>query len=150
MGDFGAETRELGANLGDAKSNLLEAAKLIREKLAGANILASHLYDTPPVGGPEGQQRFFNGVLSIDSPHSAMETWMLLREVEAQLGAIARSAGRPDASILICYLPLINGSGLRNSSCLIRGCACELSSWNPLAKWLRMRSIPYRVGRSSS
>ena len=76
----------LGANLGDAKANLWRAAELLEAQFGFGALRGSHLYDTPPVGGPSGQKRFFNAVLTVDSKHDAIQSWSILKEVEAELG----------------------------------------------------------------
>lgn len=95
----------LGSNLGDAKAQLLSAARDIWLRLGMPSIQASSIYDTPPVGGPSGQSRFVNAVLAIDSPHPALETWQVLKEIECEMGRLREvrwEARRIDLDLLLC------------------------------------------------
>lgn len=76
----------LGANLGNAKQSLITASEIFVEHFGRSSVTASHLYRTPPVGGPEGQDDFFNAVLRVETNESVFELWDFLRNVEHSLG----------------------------------------------------------------
>ncbi len=94
-----------GANIGDARATVSTAAKMLRDGLvAGDRLELSHLYQTPPVGGPSGQPPFVNAVAAIQTQCNPWELWHLLRSIEQQLGRerIRRwEARRIDLDILL-------------------------------------------------
>ena len=75
----------LGSNLGDREGHLAFAIQRLSYILA--NPRQSRWYDTDPVGVPEDQPRYLNGVV-------VGETTLSPREVLNQLLAIEQSAGR--------------------------------------------------------
>ncbi len=76
----------LGSNLGDR----LAILKAARQRLAawpGIDLVgASPLYETDPLGGPEGQKRYLNAVLEVRSVVSAEELLAVGLELENQFG----------------------------------------------------------------
>lgn len=64
----------LGSNLGDPLAQLAAAVESLREIDPALEV--SPVYETAPLGGPEGQPRFFNCVVRL---HSDMEPAALLR-----------------------------------------------------------------------
>lgn len=47
---------------------------------------ASRLFETPPIGGPGGQEPFLNAVAAFETPASARDILNLLQETETRLG----------------------------------------------------------------
>ena len=77
----------LGANLGNVKETMLAAKRMLLEKFpTHSQFFFSHLYRTPPVGGPSGQSDFLNAVVSIEHPHSVWEVWEIVKSIESELG----------------------------------------------------------------
>lgn len=76
----------LGSNLGD-RLELLQRARALLEATGGILVSASSpLYQTTPVGGPEGQRDYLNAVLRIQTclgPRALLERCL---EIEALLG----------------------------------------------------------------
>ncbi len=68
----------VGSNLGDRLANVRSAITGL-EAADGVEILAvSKLYETAPVGGPDDQGPFYNGVLLVDSTLGAADLLALL------------------------------------------------------------------------
>ncbi len=61
----------LGANLGDRQASLIGARKALHLSPGIEVIESSGLYETSPVGGPQGQASYFNAVLKIETSLSA-------------------------------------------------------------------------------
>ncbi len=76
----------LGANLGNVRESMAAAKRLLGDAFGSANLQFSHLYRTPPVGGPAGQGDFLNAVASIDTDRSVWEVWETIKQVETDLG----------------------------------------------------------------
>ena len=77
----------LGGNLGDRRANL-EAALRGLERFPATRLLAvSGLYETPPVGGPGGQQNYYNAACGV-------ETLLTPKEFLAAIHALERELGR--------------------------------------------------------
>jgi 2-amino-4-hydroxy-6-hydroxymethyldihydropteridine diphosphokinase len=76
----------LGANLGDAERTLYSAARSMIQCFGRESISFSKLYKTAAVGGPAGQEDFFNAVAIIHSSHTAFELWQFLHQTEQTLG----------------------------------------------------------------
>ncbi|MGA2528021.1 MAG: 2-amino-4-hydroxy-6-hydroxymethyldihydropteridine diphosphokinase [Acidimicrobiales bacterium] len=76
----------LGSNLGDRLSNLELAVARLRE--LDPELRVSPIYETAPLGGPEGQDRFFNCVVRLESDLGAYELLALAHEIEASAGRV--------------------------------------------------------------
>lgn len=76
----------LGANLGDAERTIHSAARSMIQCFGRESISFSRLYKTAAVGGPVGQEDFFNAVAVIRSNHTAFEVWQFLHQTEQALG----------------------------------------------------------------
>ncbi|ORJ62102.1 2-amino-4-hydroxy-6-hydroxymethyldihydropteridine diphosphokinase [Geothermobacter hydrogeniphilus] len=66
----------LGANLGDRLANLRHARTALAAMTEVQLVGSSRLYETEPVGGPEGQPAFFNAVLQLQvelDPYQLLE-----------------------------------------------------------------------------
>ena len=76
----------LGSNLGDRVSMIIQAL-LKLEEFSGVRVaLVSQLIDTAPVGGPEDQDDYINGVAELRCELPAEELLSVLQEVESSLG----------------------------------------------------------------
>lgn len=77
----------LGANLGNVRETMLAAKRMLLEKFPSrSQFVFSHLYRTPPVGGPSGQSDFLNAVVCIDHSLSVWEVWDVVKSIEHELG----------------------------------------------------------------
>jgi len=78
----------LGSNLGDRLATLREARRRLAEA-DGIRLLASSgLYETRPVGGPDGQPPYLNAVLEIDTRLSPAELLRLTQQIETAGGRV--------------------------------------------------------------
>lgn len=68
----------LGSNLGDRRAHLGNAVAALPDVVA-----VSPVYETAPVGGPEGQGAFLNCVVELDTDRSPRELLELCRSLEA-------------------------------------------------------------------
>ncbi len=91
----------LGSNLGDRRAILRRAVEALRAK--GDVVGVSPLYETEPVGGPDGQGPFFNLVVELstsDTPRMLLER---CRALEAAAGRVRMVRWGPrtlDADVL--------------------------------------------------
>jgi 2-amino-4-hydroxy-6-hydroxymethyldihydropteridine diphosphokinase len=75
----------LGSNLGDRRALLAQAI----EALAGGAVSVtarSSVYETDPVGGPDGQPLYLNQVVAVETTLEARGLWERCSAVEAALG----------------------------------------------------------------
>lgn len=94
----------LGANLGNPRQVMQHAGDMIVKRFGSSNVVFSRLYRTPAVGGPVGQDDFFNAVAMIESTESAFDVWRSLNAIEQSLGRQRRDrweARRIDLDILL-------------------------------------------------
>ncbi len=94
----------LGANLGNARHAMQHAGEMIVKRFGDSNVEFSRLYRTPAVGGPVGQDDFFNAVATIESSESAFDVWQRLNAIEQSLGRQRRDrweARRIDLDVLL-------------------------------------------------
>ncbi|XZE52082.1 2-amino-4-hydroxy-6-hydroxymethyldihydropteridine diphosphokinase [Planctomycetaceae bacterium SH139] len=75
-----------GSNLGDRFQRIVTAAREIEAHPSVRQFTASRLFETPPIGGPQGQSPFLNGVALIETAASAREVLELLQKLELDLG----------------------------------------------------------------
>ncbi|HEV8296857.1 MAG TPA: 2-amino-4-hydroxy-6-hydroxymethyldihydropteridine diphosphokinase [Acidimicrobiales bacterium] len=73
----------LGSNLGDRRAQLREAVDAIPEVVA-----VSPVYETAPVGGPDGQGPYLNLVVELDTRRSPRELLDICRERETAAGRV--------------------------------------------------------------
>lgn len=76
----------LGANLGDPLARCREAVARLAGFPGVEGVVCSPFYRTAPVGGPEGQPWFVNGVAQLTTTLDPLPLWELLRRLEAELG----------------------------------------------------------------
>lgn len=74
----------LGANIGPRLLNLRVAVERLRD--AGTLEAVSSLYESDPVGGPEGQPPFYNAVCLIRTPLSPLELLSFVKSLEREMG----------------------------------------------------------------
>jgi 2-amino-4-hydroxy-6-hydroxymethyldihydropteridine diphosphokinase len=73
----------LGSNLGDRRRLLKDAV----DSLPGVSKV-SGLYETDPVGGPAGQQKYLNLVVAIDSDATARQLLGMCHRLESAAGRV--------------------------------------------------------------
>ena len=78
----------LGANLGDRAATLRAARDRLVHHAATSKWQSSSLYATAPIGGPSGQQGFYNAALSLQTTLSANELLEHLLTIETELGRV--------------------------------------------------------------
>lgn len=77
----------VGANLGAAQDIVARELAEIPSALVATNHVASSLYTTTPVGGPE-QPDFVNAVVIVESAFQPHEVLTILQEREQQAGRV--------------------------------------------------------------
>ena len=75
-----------GGNLGKPLNNFRQARQQLAEQLEIEVVSTSPLYQTPPIGGPEGQPDYLNGVVEILTGLSALDLLQLCHQIEAAAG----------------------------------------------------------------
>lgn len=75
-----------GSNLGDRHALIADAAKAVARVPMVNGLRASRLFETPPIGGPTGQEPFLNAVAAFDTEASAREILDCLQAIETDLG----------------------------------------------------------------
>ncbi|CAB5239373.1 unannotated protein [freshwater metagenome] len=83
----------LGANLEQPKEALDLAIALLRD--ASHVIAVSSYYETSPVGGPGGQNNYFNAVLILESDLPAADVLALLHGIEKSMGRVRNEKWGP-------------------------------------------------------
>lgn len=76
----------LGSNLGDRLTRMRAGRERLERAESVTIIRSSALYETEPVGGPEGQGHYFNAVLEIETSASAKELLELCQQIEHSEG----------------------------------------------------------------
>ena len=104
----------LGSNVGDRRSHLDHALERLR---AVATVVeGSPIYETAPVGGPEGQGPYLNAIIGIDTTLPAAELLDALLEIEADRGRVREERWGPrtlDLDLLWFRGERIDTPGLR-------------------------------------
>jgi 2-amino-4-hydroxy-6-hydroxymethyldihydropteridine diphosphokinase len=80
----------LGSNLGDRQAYLREAVGSLSEVVA-----VSPIYETDPVGGPDGQGPYLNLVVEIDSDLSPRELLGVCHRLESAAGRVRQERWGP-------------------------------------------------------
>ncbi len=75
-----------GSNLGERGALIAEAAKRVSDSPWVRELRTSRLFETPPIGGPQGQHPFLNAVAAFDTDASARQVLELLQATEQDLG----------------------------------------------------------------
>jgi 2-amino-4-hydroxy-6-hydroxymethyldihydropteridine diphosphokinase len=75
----------LGSNLGDRWQHLRDAVT----SLESAGLVAvSPVYETEPMGGPSGQDRYLNLVIELDTDRTPRQLLAIARRLEAAAGRV--------------------------------------------------------------
>ena len=105
-GDPGPTVRRafigLGSNLGDRLAELRGAVEALRE--GGDVVGVSPLYETDPVGGPEGQGPYLNAVVELattDSPRALLERCRAVEEAAHRVRTVRWGPRTLDADVLL-------------------------------------------------
>ena len=78
-------TLGLGANLGDRLASLQHAVELLAGRGVRA-VASSRVWETEPVGGPEGQPAYLNAVVRAETELDPADVLTAANDVEAALG----------------------------------------------------------------
>lgn len=65
---------------------IADAARNVASSSLVDDLRASRLFETPPIGGPDGQEPFLNAVAAFETDASARQVLDLLQEIEGRLG----------------------------------------------------------------
>lgn len=76
----------LGSNLGDRLATLEHACDFLAEEFG--NLRLSQLYETEPVGCPEGSPFYLNACVEVSTDKSPLEVLHICQKIEAELGRI--------------------------------------------------------------
>lgn len=93
-----------GSNLGDRHATLAGAYKSLTADPAIRPLRASRLFETAPVGGPNGQGRFLNTVLAVETdlePHALLARCMAVEKEFRRERKIRWDARTLDLDILL-------------------------------------------------
>jgi 2-amino-4-hydroxy-6-hydroxymethyldihydropteridine diphosphokinase len=92
----------LGSNLGDRRAYLAQAVAALRE--GGEVVAVSPLYETEPVGGPDGQEPYLNLVVELrtaDDAHRLLARCRQLEEAAGRVRAVRHGPRTLDADVLL-------------------------------------------------
>ncbi len=73
----------LGSNLGDRRARLQDAVAGLPDL-----VVVSDVYESEPVGGPDGQGPYLNVVVELDTPHDARDLLEICRTLEDAAGRV--------------------------------------------------------------
>ncbi|MFA5276290.1 MAG: 2-amino-4-hydroxy-6-hydroxymethyldihydropteridine diphosphokinase [Candidatus Omnitrophota bacterium] len=76
----------IGSNLGQRRKNIKLALERIRGVKNTKIIKLSRIRETEPVGGPEGQKKFLNAAIKIDTQLLPLDLLRKLKAIENELG----------------------------------------------------------------
>lgn len=92
----------LGSNLGDRWAQLAKAVDGLRE--IGEDVVVSPVYETAPVGGPEGQGPYLNCVVRLTAalaPHEVLEVARKLEEAAGRTREVRWGPRTLDVDVLL-------------------------------------------------
>ncbi len=92
----------LGSNLGDRRAQLRAAVEGL--EAAGDVVGVSPLYETEPVGGPEGQGPYLNVVVELstrDTPRQLLERCRAMEEAAGRVRTVRWGPRTLDADVLL-------------------------------------------------
>jgi len=92
----------LGSNLGDRRGFLAQAVAVLRE--AGDLVAVSPLYETEPVGGPDGQGPYLNVVVELcttDDPRQLLARCRVLETAAGRVRTVRFGPRTLDADVLL-------------------------------------------------
>lgn len=107
----------LGSNLGRREATLAGARALLSATPGVAVTASSALYETDPVGGPEGQGPYLNAVLRVETALSPRALLQVALDAEAHFGR--RRAERWGARTLDVDLLLYGGEVRREADLVL-------------------------------
>jgi 2-amino-4-hydroxy-6-hydroxymethyldihydropteridine diphosphokinase len=84
----------LGSNLGDRADNLLGAFQRLNDTPGIEIAKISQFFRTEPVGGPEGQEKFYNAAAILETTLEPRELLGELQRIERELGRRRESEPR--------------------------------------------------------
>jgi len=105
----------LGSNLGDRKARLEEAVDRLRRCDGVSVVRVSSFVETDPVGGPPGQGKYLNAVVSLDTTRTPQELLRACAEVERAMGRTRAARWGPrtiDVDILLYGDRVVGEPGL--------------------------------------
>lgn len=76
----------LGSNLGPREKNIAAALNALQRTHGVRVEAASELYETDPVGGPDGQPKFINGAARLKTTLPPDRLLAILQQIELSLG----------------------------------------------------------------
>src|SRR6188508_1665543 len=76
----------LGSNQGDRVGNLSKALESLHQEDAVKVGRVSSFYETTPIGGPRGQEKYFNAAAIVETTLSPAEVLAALLAIERKLG----------------------------------------------------------------
>ncbi|MFN0134894.1 MAG: 2-amino-4-hydroxy-6-hydroxymethyldihydropteridine diphosphokinase [Phycisphaerae bacterium] len=94
----------LGSNLGDRAALISRALELLGCGDVMRVVAVSTLHETAPVGGPDGQGKYLNGVARVETTLSPHELLRHCLSIERQLGRLREQRNGPrtiDLDILL-------------------------------------------------
>lgn len=78
----------VGSNLGDRRAHMEQGVALLHAGGVGRVIARSSLIETAPVGGPDGQGAFLNGVWIVASDFGPHQLLAELQRIETRCGRV--------------------------------------------------------------
>lgn len=76
----------LGSNLGDRLATLEQACDYLAEEFGGLRL--SQLYETEPVGCPDGSPQYLNACIEISTDKTPTEVLHICQHIEKELGRV--------------------------------------------------------------
>jgi 2-amino-4-hydroxy-6-hydroxymethyldihydropteridine diphosphokinase len=104
-----------GSNLGHRDALIIQAARAIAASQLVGTMRTSRLFETPPIGGPSGQEPFLNAVAAFDTRGTARQILELLQHTEWVLGRQRRQrwdARAIDLDVILHGALVGGGTGL--------------------------------------
>lgn len=95
----------LGSNLGDRLEHLRRGAARLEREAGALELLKSRVYDTDPVGGPQGQPPYLNAAVAFRSALEPEHLLELLLDIERREGRVRLEPSGPrtlDLDLLLC------------------------------------------------
>ena len=85
----------IGSNLGNRRQSIDDAISELRHDPKIEVIRVSTLLENAAVGGPDDSPAFLNGVISLQTTHSAESLLQCLLHIESALGRVRRQRWEP-------------------------------------------------------
>lgn len=84
-----------GANLGNPEETFRQVLGRLSSTRGIKEVRSSPLYRTAPAGGPEGQDKYVNGVIEVRADLSSLELFDVLRSLETDMGRTRETTWGP-------------------------------------------------------